>query len=519
MKKAFLPLLLVSSMLLMLPCCFSCTPSDQPEDEEPIDEPVPQKPKPEPGIYSFVASDMIGQWKEGDQIVVRGSYYPQTITFKAGDISADGKTATAELGEVTQYITGPNDLYAAWPASAVQPEDGLLTSIITYSDFLRPLAAAYLDLETKTFVFADAVAKISFNVSGGFTKYAICSGRRAGIRVAGFTTDYTSDTPSFRKPKDDGYPFRYGDVVSGETNIWFPGGFNFEDGFSIYFGDGDNWTSIYTYDQSIKLKGGAILELGDISANLQAYNGPAPKMPDWTKMTKYTVKLNELSGLCLSADGDFLWAVGDGGELAKLDFEGNVLESHSISGDTEGITINPNTGDLLIGMEANGVGIIYAPDFSNKTKTLFSIEDAKGFGNAGIEGITFYKDSIVYCGAQTGSYLYACDLHNSIEGKYLQGITRKGLREMHQVVTEIADLCYDPLTDWLWVIDSEAHRIIVLTGDGETVLGTYALKTKSNEESLCVDHIHSCVWVGDDYGSTSYLFRYDFEDLDEFIIQ
>ena len=80
-------------------------------------------------------------------------------------------------------------------------------------------------------------------------------------------------------------------------------------------------------------------------------------------------------------------------------------------------------------------------------------------------------------------------------------------------------MCYDPLTDWLWVIDSESHKFFALSGDAEQLLGAYALKTRSNEESICVDHVNSCVWVGDDYGSTSYIYKYEMSDLDDFIIK
>ena len=50
------------------------------------------------------------------------------------------------------------------------------------------------------------------------------------------------------------------------------------------------------------------------------------------------------------------------------------------------------------------------------------------------------------------------------------------------------------------------------------MLGYYSLKTKSNEESICVDHVHSCVWIGDDYGSTSYLYKYEMSGLDDAIL-
>ena len=93
------------------------------------------------------------------------------------------------------------------------------------------------------------------------------------------------------------------------------------------------------------------------------------------------------------------------------------------------------------------------------------------------------------------------------------------LRAKFPEITEIADLCYDPLTDWLWVIDSEARKFFVLSGDASEMLGYYSTGAIENPEAIFVDHAHSCIWVGDDYGSTSHLYRFDFTGLDDAIIQ
>jgi hypothetical protein len=33
-----------------------------------------------------------------------------------------------------------------------------------------------------------------------------------------------------------------------------------------------------------------------------------------------------------------------------------------------------------------------------------------------------------------------------------------------------------------------------------------------------VDHKNQCVWVGDDYGSTSYIYKYELSGMDDFLI-
>jgi outer membrane protein assembly factor BamB len=142
-----------------------------------------------------------------------------------------------------------------------------------------------------------------------------------------------------------------------------------------------------------------------------------------------------------------------------------------------------------------------------------NISACSGYGNSGIEGLTYYKDGKVLAGAQANSHLFLCDLSTKkvIWDKMLWS---------KELISEIGGMCYDPLTDWLWLIDSEAKKIFVVTVDENDgtigLLGAYSVKDVANPESVCVDHKNSCVWVGDDLGDeTSYLFRYDFTGLDD----
>ena len=484
--------------------------------------------KPKPGKYTFTASTLKEKWVAGDQIYIQGGYGPsaQVVTLDASQISADGKTATVELdGDLFKYLTTPDPLYAAWPASAVKKQDGLTGQVIEYEVCNVHLAQAYL--QESNFAFKDVSSFLSFTVPGDYDRFIIAGAQRPGLRFSGeYKNEYSSAKVQMAKPKDDGYPFREEAMSGNSATLWFPGGINLKDGFTLYFATGDNWTASYTYTQDADLKAGKKLELGDISGQLEAYSGGKPHMPEVTGYTKYTVAFNELSGICADLSGDFVWALGDGSQICQISLEGELLNKANLrttSGstiDSEGLSINYDTGDILISGEPNAVckipyesiPNIFAESTFKGVEALTPIADAKSFGNAGAEGCTYYKDGLAYIGTQTGSYLYLSDLATG------EVLWRKGLREMHTVITEIAGLCYDPLTDWLWVIDSESHRFFALTGDAEHLLGYYSLKTRSNEESICVDHKNSCVWVGDDYGSTSYVYKYDITGLDDFIL-
>lgn len=495
-------------------------------------EPPVDDGKPKPGVYTFKVSSLKGAWQAGDKIYIQGGYGPaaQVITLGADQISADGTTASAELtGDLFKYLTTPDPLYAVWPAEAVQKEDGLTGQVINYAVTDCLLTQAYL--VGNEFAFTDVSSFISFSVSGGYDRFIIVGEQRPGLRYTGvYKNEYSTAKKQAAKPKDDGYPFRECALESGENFVWFPGGITFYEGFTLYFAKGDDWTAKYTYAEDLPLKNGQKLELGDISASLVPYDGGKPHMPEVVNYTKYTVQVNEFSGLCLSADKSFLWAIDDNGKLCQIDISGNVgevLGSWSLGGDPEGISIHPETGDLIVGNEDPvSVGIVKAPvSNGDKQNIVFKIKEAKGYGNSGLEGITYYKKDgdrdLVYCGTQTDANLFLCDLNAAVDGdKYTTLVTEPvSLRKRFHGVLEIAGLSYDPRTDWLWMIDSEAHKIFVFNGDATKLLCVYPLKTRSNEEGIVVDRSRNCVWVADDYGSPSYLYKYEFSGMDDFDIQ
>ena len=537
MNKSLLTILTLSAALTFLPCTYSCNkpaPEGQEQGKDKDKEKPEEKPvddgRPKAGDYTFTVSPMKGKWDAGDQIRVQGSYGPaaKTYTLKASDISSDGKTATVKLeGDLFEYLSEPDKLYAAWPAEAVRVEDGLTDATFTFTKADILLAQAYL--KGTNFAFEDASAALTFTVSGGYDRVRIAGNMRPGLRFQEYANAHSTKEPKFAKVVSDGYPFREA-TLTGDgkaTTIWFPGGVTLEGGFTMYFGKNGEWPA--TYSQTVEdasLKVGQVQDLGDITAKLEPYTGLEPKMPEMGKRTRYSISLNELSGLCLSADGSFLWGLGDGSEIAKISLEGKLVSKASLKTpdgstiDAEAISLNYDTGDLLIGGEpssvcripAAGVDDVFKGSTYKGAESLFMIHDADGFGNSGVEGITYYKDGLAYVGTQTGAYLYLCNLATG------EVIWRKGLRTMYPVITEIADLCYDPKTDWLWVIDSESQRFFALTGDAGQLLGTYSARNTGNCESICVDHTRSCIWVADDAGNPSYLYRYDFTGLDDAII-
>ena len=227
----------------------------------------------------------------------------------------------------------------------------------------------------------------------------------------------------------------------------------------------------------------------------------APGTPVMGDYKKFDADLQELSGLCLHTDGSFLWGVGDQGNLVKIGFDASVEKVFKANLDMEAVTIDPETGDLYLGLEPNSVYKILAPDY-NKGSFLFDVEDAKDYENSGVEGITWYKDGMILVGAQTGANLWAYTLDGTV-------VWKKSLRAVAIGCQEIADLCYDPVKDQLWVIDSVTQKIYLFNGDASVHLATYDVGFGGNCESVYLDEANGCVWVADD-DTSSKLFKIDF---------
>ena len=226
----------------------------------------------------------------------------------------------------------------------------------------------------------------------------------------------------------------------------------------------------------------------------------APGTPVKGAQTQYDVDVRELSGLCLHTDNSFLWGVGDQGNLVKISFDGEVEKVLSKGMDMESVTIDPQTGDLYLGCEPNYVFRIPAPDYST-SEEVFRVEEAKSYGNSGIEGISWYKDGMILVGTQVGAYLWAYKLDGT-------PVWRKCMKTVAIGMLEIADICYDPVKDQIWMICSETMAIYVFNGDATEHLATYKVPFAGNSESVYLDYSNSCVWVADD-DTASRLFKID----------
>ena len=250
-----------------------------------------------------------------------------------------------------------------------------------------------------------------------------------------------------------------------------------------------------------KARGSVVRCVSETAAEREAFEN-AEGMPVLGSYDRILVgDAEELSGLCLNKDQTALLGVSDQGALYEISFTGTVSTIWTHDADMEGITMDPATDNLYVAVEGEQkIYQIDAPSYQTY-KTLFYVQEAVdgSFGNSGLEGIAYYKDNQIYVGAQYGANLWKYNLDGTQIAKYRLTTLAPGIEE-------VGGLFYDSTTDWLWVSDSEAHKLFVFKGDVSELLAIYDVSYISNAESVCVDHTNKCVWVGSD-DSTSKLFK------------
>jgi len=210
----------------------------------------------------------------------------------------------------------------------------------------------------------------------------------------------------------------------------------------------------------------------------------------------------EVSGLCLAPDGDGWIAASDENGVWRISRTGESTPLWTVSDwlDCEGVTVDPETKDIYYVVEGKQeLCRLAAPEYK-ESETLFTLGDVAFGTNNGLEGITWYKDGIIFLGNQYDPILLV--KYSLTEGE----LSRTEL----QGTSEIGDLCYDPQTGYLWIADSFKFFIHLCDTDGN-VLQSYPMPFIANGEGICVDHKESCIWIGDD--ETSKLYKIHFDNL------
>ena len=250
-------------------------------------EPTPVGPEPETRTLTFVLPEFtIGEgeeapdilktaWKAGDQIVVHGEYAKNqvTVTLAAGDISGDGKTATVTVENLYPYKREDctSTLYASYPAELVNN----LKHCFFYSQFSSTNAQIMAACNNgDTFQFQNICGILAMTAEGGLGGYTLSTPKKDALGYEFLQVKITDNEQNYKQYVGNPVIQMDGTVNGDEILIFLPEGTSFPAGFVMKFKEGDDYTKIYKYNHPVEIARGAIVNIGDITADIQHYDNP-----------------------------------------------------------------------------------------------------------------------------------------------------------------------------------------------------------------------------------------------------
>ena len=227
-----------------------------------------------------VSDDGKAQWEVGDEILIHGKLTAEMIThtLTAGEISADGKTATfsEDLSGVTAY--DPDGYYVAYPASAVNyGSSDRAYYYAQFNDTNKPLLAGYKS--GNKFIMYNLCGVLSFKVSGDFDEFIFTGNNDETLGYDSYQVKINSEEQNYARTVTGAKKSISGAVTGdGSTvhRIYFPNGVNLTQGFTIKFKkSGSIVQTVSTKSSySVEIARGKILPLGDVTSHLKAYVPP-----------------------------------------------------------------------------------------------------------------------------------------------------------------------------------------------------------------------------------------------------
>ena len=271
--------------LICLGLAFVAACGNKQDPVEPV-KPKKEKPAPETHTLTFLIPEYpLGEgevlpeglktaWKAGDKIVVHGEYAEDqvTVTLEAGDISADGKSATKTVENLRPYKREDckSSLYAGYPAEAVDN----LKHCFFYTAFKSmntQMMAACNDGDTFQFINLSSV--VTFTVNGDFDSYSFTARRDIPVNFGRFQVKITDQEVNLKQYLQNPSPtLELTDFVpDGETvnRLFIPGGMDLSGGYLLrFYKDGEALKGMKDLNE-VKVNIGGTLALGDVTSKLK----------------------------------------------------------------------------------------------------------------------------------------------------------------------------------------------------------------------------------------------------------
>ena len=260
----------------------ACNPS-----VEPTPVPEPDVVKPETRTLTFVLPELVLEegedapaafktaWVPGDQIVVHGEYAKDqvTVTLGAGDISADGKSATLTVENLYPYRREDcgSTLYASYPAAVADN----LKHCFFYSKFSTTNAELMAACNNgDTFQFQRICGVLSMTVQGDYEGYLLSTPRKEALGFGFLQVKLTDKEQLFSQYKGDPLAQVEGPVDGSRILLYMPDGTSLSAGFTVKLKENGDYTKIFKYGEPVVISRGGLVDIGDITDGLQRYDNP-----------------------------------------------------------------------------------------------------------------------------------------------------------------------------------------------------------------------------------------------------
>ena len=277
MKKIYSIAILCAALLPLSSC-----------HETPVDpvEPVPGTPS-ETRTLTFILPEItLGEgevvpdalktaWTAGDRIVVHGEYARDqvTVTLGASDISADGRTATVKVDGLYPYQREDcsSTLYASYPAELVNN----LKHCFFYSQFSSTNAQIMASCnEGDTFRFQNICGILKMTADGNLGDFTLSTPKKDALGYEFLQVKITDNEQNYKQYVGNPIIEMDGTVKGSDILVFLPEGTSFPAGFVLKFKEDGEYTKIFKHTEPVEIVRGAIVDLGDITGEIQHYDNP-----------------------------------------------------------------------------------------------------------------------------------------------------------------------------------------------------------------------------------------------------
>ena len=214
-------------------------------------------------------------WVAGDQIVVHGEYAKNqvTVTLGASDISSDGRSATVTVSDLYPYKREDctSTLYASYPAS--------LSDNLKHCFFYSKFSTTNADLMAAsnsgdTFMFQRICGILSVSVEGDYEGYLLSTPKKDALGYEFLQVKLTDTEQIYAQYKGDPVMQIEGSMSGSEILVYVPDGTSFKGGFTLKLKEDGDYTKIFKYTEPLEISRGELVDLGDITDELQKYDNP-----------------------------------------------------------------------------------------------------------------------------------------------------------------------------------------------------------------------------------------------------